>query len=92
MAAGTEEGKIILRQDWEELMPRQHICGQKPIIDVKFSKNGQLIAAASLDKNVYLMKYHENNYVALAACKIDNGFPVSLNFSEDSSKIVINTN
>ena len=92
VAAGTEEGKIIIRQDWEEFIPRQHICGQKPIIDVKFSKNGQLIAAASLDKNVYLMKYHENNYTALAACKIDNGFPVSLNFSEDSSKIVINTN
>lgn len=30
--------------------------------------------------------------MALAACKLENGYPVSLNFSEDSSKIVINTN
>ena len=51
-----------------------------------------MIAAASLDKSIYLMKYADGDYVALAACKLDNGFPVSLNFSEDSSKIVINTN
>lgn len=59
---------------------------------MKFSKNGQLIAAASLDKYIYLLKYYEGDYTALAACKLENGFPVSLNFSEDSSKIVINTN
>ena len=40
VAVGTEEGKIVIKQDWEEFIPRQHECGQKPIIDVKFSKNG----------------------------------------------------
>jgi hypothetical protein len=92
VAAGTETGKVVIRQDWEEFIPRQHECGQKSIIDVKFSKNGQLIAAASLDKNIYLLKYHEGEYQALAACKLENGFPVALNFSEDSQRIVISTN
>jgi WD40 repeat protein len=86
----------VIRQDWEEFIPRQHECGQKPIIDVKFSKNGQLIAAASIDKNIYLLKYSEGGgggeYNALAACRLENGFPVSLNFSEDSQRIVICTN
>jgi hypothetical protein len=40
VAAGTETGKVVIRQDWEEFMPRQHECGQKAIVDVKFSKNG----------------------------------------------------
>ena len=39
-----------------------------------------------------MLKYYEWDYTALAACKLENGFPVSLNFSEDSSKIVISTN
>ena len=47
---------------------------------------------ASTDKNIYLLKYEENDYSALAACKLDSGFPIALNFSEDSSKIVICTN
>lgn len=51
-----------------------------------------MIAGASLDKCIYLLKYHDGDYQALAACKVENGFPVSINFSEDSSKIVINTN
>ena len=51
-----------------------------------------MIAAASLDKNIYLLKYTDGDYQALAACEIQNGYPISVNFSEDSSKIVINTN
>ncbi len=30
--------------------------------------------------------------MALAACRLENGFPVAVNFSEDSTKIVICTN
>jgi len=92
MAAGTNEGNLIIRQDWEEIIPRHHECGSKTIHDIKFSKNGSLIAVASSDKNVYLLTYKDNDYVALAACRLENGFPISLNFSEDSAKIVICTN
>ena len=35
-------------------MPRNHICGNKTINDLAFSKNGALLAAASSDKNIYL--------------------------------------
>lgn len=38
------------------------------------------------------MRWFEGNYTALAACKIANGFAISLNFSDDSSKIIITTN
>lgn len=51
-----------------------------------------MIAVASTDKNIYLLQFQDNDYVALAACRLENGFPVSINFSEDSSKIVICTN
>jgi WD40 repeat protein len=56
-AAGTSEGNLIIRQDWEEIIPRHHECGIKTINDVKFSKNGILIAVASTDKNVYLLNF-----------------------------------
>ena len=61
---------------------------------MKFSKNGNLIAVASTDKNVYLLVFEENDYVALAACYLqtDKSFPVAVNFSADSSKVVICTN
>ena len=67
-AVGTNEGNLILRQDWEEIIPRHHQCGIKSINDIKFSKNGNLIAVASTDKNVYLLAFEENDYLALAAC------------------------
>lgn len=51
-----------------------------------------MLAAASPDQNVYLMKYFDGEYTALAACKIANGFPVALNFSENSKRILIHTN
>jgi WD40 repeat protein len=57
VAAGTNEGNLIIRQDWEEIVPRHHECGIKAINDIKFSKNGALIAVASTDKNVYLLQY-----------------------------------
>jgi len=92
VAAGTTEGNLVIRQDWEEIIPRHHGCGIKTIHDIKFSKNGVLIAVASADKNVYLLQYQDNDYHALVACRLENGFPVALNFCEDSSKIVICTN
>ena len=54
VAAGTVDGNLIIRQDWEEIIPRHHYCGHKQINDVCFSKNGALIAAASSDKHIYL--------------------------------------
>lgn len=51
-----------------------------------------MIVSASEDKNIYLLKYVDQEYVALAACKLDNGFPVSVNFCEDSTKVLIVTN
>ena len=57
VAAGTQEGNLIIRQDWEEIVPRHHECGIKTINDIKFSKNGALIAVASTDKNVYLLQF-----------------------------------
>lgn len=54
IAAGTSVGNLIIRQDWEEVIPRYHACGSKTINDLAFSKNGQLLASASSDKHIYL--------------------------------------
>jgi hypothetical protein len=51
-----------------------------------------MIAAASIDKNIYLMRYYNGDYQALSACLIANGFPVALNFSDDSTRIIVSTN
>ena len=91
VATGTAEGRLIIRQDWE-VIPRHHSCGQKPVTDCCFSKNGALIAVASSDKHVYLFQYNDQDFVKLAACRLENGYPVAVNFSEDSKKIVICTN
>ena len=40
VAAGTGDGRVWIRQDWEEFIPRQHECGNREILDVKFSKDG----------------------------------------------------
>ena len=92
VAAGTAEGNLIIRQDWEEIIPRHHGCGHKPITDCCFSKNGALIAVASSDKHIYLFQFNDGDFVKLAACRLENGYPVAVNFSEDSKKIVICTN
>ena len=41
---------------------------------------------------MYILEFVETEYKALAACKLENGFPVALNFSEDNKKIIIKTN
>ena len=92
VAAGTSDGNLIIRQDWEEIIPRHHYCGHKQINDIAFSKNGALVAVASSDKHIYLFQYQDNDYQKLAACRLENGFPIALNFSEDSKKVVICTN
>ena len=46
VAVGTANGFLAVRQDWEE-EPRRKECGEKVIHDVKFSKNGNLVAVAS---------------------------------------------
>jgi len=38
------------------------------------------------------MRYSEGDFVPNSACKLENGWPVSINFSEDSKKIVVQTN
>ena len=92
VAAGTVEGNLIIRQDWEEIIPRHHQCGHKAITDCCFSQNGAQIAVGSSDKHIYLFQFQDGDFVKLAACRLDNGFPVSLNYSEDSKRIVICTN
>ena len=47
---------------------------------------------ASSDRNVYLFQFNEGDYVKLTAIRLDQGFPVSITFSEDSKRIVVCTN
>ncbi len=51
-AIGTEQGKVILRYDWEEF-PKKFET-QKPINCVKFSNDGSILVAASADHNLYI--------------------------------------
>lgn len=93
---------MLVRQEWEQAASRQFTCSKASknaahgattsILDIKFSKNGQTIAAACQDKQVYIMNFHDGDYHASKACQLENGFPVAINFSEDSKKLVISTN
>lgn len=41
---------------------------------------------------MYLLEFKDNEYQPLVGIKIENGYPISLTFSEDSTKILITTN
>ena len=92
IAAGTVSGSVFIRQDWEEIIPRYHSVSNRSINDLAFSPNGQLLAAACSDKFIYLFQLNDNDFVKLQGCKLESGFPVSLNFSKDSKKILVTTN
>jgi WD40 repeat protein len=64
VAVGTDRGKIFVRQDWEDSDHRCYPCGNEPIIDIKFSKNALYLAGASIDKNVYILKYRDGEFEA----------------------------
>lgn len=49
IAVGTCEGNLILRQNWEEIIPRYHECGVLTLTDIQFSRNGQMLATTSQD-------------------------------------------
>ena len=68
VAVGTEEGKIAIRQDWEELT-RRNECGSAQILDIQFSKTGTLLAVASQDQSVYLLEFKETEYQPLVGIK-----------------------
>jgi WD40 repeat protein len=54
VVVGTQNGNLVFRQDWEEIIPKFLSCGTRTINDLNFSPNGQLLVAASSDKHVYL--------------------------------------
>ena len=62
------------------------------IVDVQFSKDGQMLAAGSQDGNVYLWKYENREFTNYSTISINNGFPISIEFSEDNTKILVTTN
>ncbi len=65
MAAGSQNGNIVIKQDWEEVIPKVQSCGNRTINDLQFSKNGQFLAAASSDKHVYLFSNTDGEFVKL---------------------------
>ena len=53
LCLGSEQGNIFIRKDWEEL-PKLYslepkIQGETKIMDLKFSNNGKLIVAISIE-------------------------------------------
>ena len=67
-AIGTDEGKIAIRQDWEEF-PKRNEWGSSQILDIQFSKTGTILAVASQDQSVYLLEFKENEYQPLVGIK-----------------------
>ncbi len=53
-AIGCQNGKIFLRIDWEEY-PKFFEAGSQ-IFDLKFSTDGQYLAAVCENKNVYVFQ------------------------------------
>jgi hypothetical protein len=58
VAVATANGRMFVRhnrpEEWDPEGKKLLECGHKPIVDVKFSNNGHMIAAASTDKYIYL--------------------------------------
>ena len=67
----------MFRQDWEELSKR-HDISSKAILDVKFSRNGAYLAAASADRAIYILAFSEGEYVETGSRKLEDGLPISV--------------
>jgi WD40 repeat protein len=93
VAAGTSHGSVVLRQDWEDAVPRKHTCCEGfEITDIVFSNDKTLMAVSAMNSFVYLFQFHLRDYILFASCSLEEDFPISLNFSEDSSLISVFTN
>lgn len=94
MAAGTAEGKMLLRLDWDE-RTRSEECGNSYLNDIKFSNDAQVISVASVNKNIYIFIYNEEQGTYLPfdyAPLLEKGFPLSINFNFTSDAIAVFTN
>ena len=47
---------------------------------------------ASQEKKVYILQYQDGEYMPSLSCPLENGYPVSINFSEDNNSIIVCTN
>lgn len=90
-AFGTKMGKIMLRFDWEE--HPKHMEFQKPILHVRFSPNGTLLAALCENGYLYLFSNTNGTYFEFDPKEVyfDNEIPLTINFFDNSKAIVVGT-
>lgn len=90
-AFGTRGGKIMLRFDWEE--HPKHLEFAKCILHMRFSPNGNLLAALCENQNLYLFSNTNGSYFEFdpKSFFFENEIPLSLNFFDNSKAIIVGT-
>ena len=91
-AIGCSSGEVFIRLNWENELKKYDIFGDKTITEVKFGMDNSLLVVCTQDKDLFILALNENNeYAKMKSLKTQDGFPVSVNFDGDFSKLLILT-
>ena len=91
-AIGCSSGEVFIRLNWENELVKYDIFGDKTITEVKFGMDNSLLVVCTQDKDLFILALNEKGeYLKMKSLKTQDGFPVSVNFDGDFSKLLILT-
>lgn len=88
LGLGCEEGRIFIRENWDTVFKPE--AGSNTITDLQFINQGKILIVSSEDANLYVFKKGES-YEKIYIISIENGVPISLNYSKDKQNLLIVT-
>lgn len=90
---GTTSGRWFVMDAETREMYSQHQDGNEPIQVLKFSPNGQYLAAGSRDNNIYVYQVSEDcrKYTRIGRCQGHSSFVTHLDWSADSQFLQSNS-
>lgn len=98
-AYGTEDGEILIREDWQDNPTSFQLRSECRVNDIKFSINGNDLVAVTEMGEIYKFKLYNNSYfdqsdnINKNSFRLNNraGIPLSINFTNDRKHVIITT-
>lgn len=91
-AIGCVNGDVYIRNNWDALCKRYDIFGESKITEIKFGMDNTMLVVCTQDKDLYLLSLNDNGeYVKMKSLKTQDGFPISVNFDGEYSRLLILT-
>ena len=92
-AIGCTTGEVYTRVNWENEIVKYDIFGDKMITEVKFGMDDKMLVVCTQEKDIFICELiaETNKYSKIKSLKIQDGFPMSVNFDGDFNKMIILT-